>query len=242
MPNALAVSVAGLASTYEAGTRIERHTHSEHQIVHSISGAMRVLARDATWIVPPGRGLWVPAKIEHEIRCINLVEMRTVYICGSHSAIRRNVQVIGVSPLMREIMVRFTEDCEEEQIPHLTALLLAEVASMDVEPFRLPSPQDARIAKICTHLSDNPSDHRSLVEWAKLLGFSPRNPMRRIRSETGMSFRELKRQARVMAALERLALGKSVTSVALDVGFDSPSAFSHAFRSITGATPRHYLM
>ncbi len=241
MPISSTISVAGLASTYVAATHIERHTHSAYQIVHSISGVMRVGARDATWIVPPGRGLWVPANIEHEIWCINPIEMRTVYIGGSHPAIRQNVQVIGVSPLMREVMVRFAEGFEEWQTPHLTALLLAELAAMKVEPLRLPSPQDPRVAQICWHLSDNPSDDRSLPEWAKSLGLSPRSLMRRIRSETGMSFRELRRQARVMAAIEQLSLGQSVTRVAMDVGFDSPSAFTYAFRSIIGTTPRHYL-
>lgn len=237
----LRVSVTDLASTYEAGTYIERHAHREHQIVHAISGVMRVLARDATWVVPPGRGLWVPASVEHEIRCINLVEMRTVYLSGDHPAFRNDVQVVGISALMREIIVRFSEECDQRQVPHLTALLLDEIAAMEVEPFRLPSPQNSRIAELCTQLRDNPSNHRSLTEWASLLGFSPRNLMRHIHSETGMSFREFRRQARVLAALERLSVGQSVTTVALDVGFDSPSAFAFAFRSVTGKTPRHYL-
>jgi len=241
MPNSVILSVEGLASSYEAGTHIREHSHPVHQIVHSISGVMRVLTRDATWVVPPGRGLWVPAKAGHEIRCTSLVEMRTVYIGGVHPAMPRDVQVVGVSPLMREIMVRLSEGFAVNQRPHLTALLLDEIEVMKVEPFRLPSPGDARIAKLCAGLRDDPSDRRSLTEWAKNLGFSPRSLMRRIRSQTGMSFRELRRQARVMAALERLALGQSVTSVALDVGFDSPSAFTHAFRLITGTTPRHFL-
>lgn len=64
---------------------------------------------------------------------------------------------------------------------------------------------------------------------------------RRIRDETGMSFRELRRQARILASLERLALGQAVTCVALDVGFDNPSAFIHAFRAVTGKTPGRFM-
>ncbi len=73
------------------------------------------------------------------------------------------------------------------------------------------------------------------------VGLSPRTLIRRIKDETGMSFRELRRQARILAALERLSLGESVTNVALDVGFDSPSAFIQAFRSVTGKTPGRYM-
>lgn len=41
-------------------------------------------------------------------------------------------------------------------------------------------------------------------------------------------------------AMERLALGASVTEVAMDVGYDSVSAFVHAFRRTLRVTPRRY--
>ena len=41
----------------------------------------------------------------------------------------------------------------------------------------------------------------------------------------------------MLAALERLCLGHSVSTVAYDVGFDSLSVFIQAFRSVTGHTP-----
>ena len=73
------------------------------------------------------------------------------------------------------------------------------------------------------------------------IGLSLRTLIRRIKHETGMSFRELRRQTRILAALERLSLGESVTNFALNVGFDSPSAFIQAFRDVTGKTPGRYM-
>ena len=241
MPNPATIRVEGLASSYAAGTFIAAHTHAAHQIVHAITGVMRVRADDATWVVPAGRGLWVPAQMPHEIRCIGLVEMRTVYLSGEPPSVHPTVQVIGITPLLREIIVRLAEGSHRRQIPHLTALLVDEIVTMDVEPFRLPAAKDTRIAGLVSHLSDNPEDQTSLGIWANRLGFSERNLIRSIRAETGMSFREVRRQARVMAAIEQLALGDPVTRVALNVGFESPSAFAHAFRLITGATPRQYM-
>lgn len=49
-----------------------------------------------------------------------------------------------------------------------------------------------------------------------------------------------RRQTRVITAIEKLAEGQSVTNVALDVGFETPSAFISAFRSVTGQTPRSF--
>ncbi|MCR9136400.1 MAG: helix-turn-helix transcriptional regulator [Alphaproteobacteria bacterium] len=240
VPNITADRIAGRATNYAAGTHIPPHSHAGHQIVHAISGVMRVFAQDASWVLPPGRGLWVPATVRHEIRCLDRVEMRTVYLDGSFRFDRPQVQVIGISPLMREILVRLAEGCDPQQLPHLRALVLAEISTLAVEPFRLPMPRDERIQRLVTHLRDCPADAATLSEWAVRLGLSQRSLIRRIRAETGLSFRELRRQARINAALELLALGQPVTGVALDVGFESPSAFAHAFRVVTGSTPRQY--
>jgi AraC-like DNA-binding protein len=233
--------IEGLASSYDAGTFINEHSHAAHQIVHAISGTMRVRVSDATWFMPPGRGLWVPAHVLHSIHCLRRVEMRTVYLGGNHPSVGTNVKVISVSPLMRELLVRLSEGCKDRQIPHLKSLLLDEIAVMDVEQLRLPVPKDVRIARIVSYFLENPTKHHSLENWAKRLGFSQRNLIRCIRAETGMSFRELRRQTRVMLAIEKLSDGRSVTNTALDVGFETTSAFIHAFHLITGSTPGKYI-
>lgn len=235
----------GLASSYPAGTLIAPHSHDAGQIAHAISGAMRVLVRDATWFVPPGRALWIPAYTQHSIQCLQQVEMRTVYLQGklpgTHSADFRDIKVMSVSPLMREILVRLSEGCSVHQVPHLKSLLLDEIAAMNIEKLKISTPSDARIARLTAHFLDNPADDISLERWAVLLGFSQRNLIRRIRSQTGMTYRELRRQTRIMLAIEKLSAGQSVTATALDVGFESTSAFIHAFRLITGTTPRKYI-
>ena len=45
---------------------------------------------------------------------------------------------------------------------------------------------------------------------------------------------------RLLHALRLLAAGQSVTTVALEVGYDSPSAFIAMFRRSLGATPGGY--
>ena len=65
----------------------------------------------------------------------------------------------------------------------------------------------------------------------------PRTLQRRFQRETGLSFGQWRRQARLIAALERLARGASVLEVALDLGYASPSAFSTMFKRELGASP-----
>jgi AraC-like DNA-binding protein len=58
--------------------------------------------------------------------------------------------------------------------------------------------------------------------------------------ETGMTFGKWRQQLRLLHALKELAAGKPVTSVALEVGYESPSAFIAMFRRTLGTTPFRY--
>ena len=58
--------------------------------------------------------------------------------------------------------------------------------------------------------------------------------------ETGVSLATWRRQACLFAALPRLADGEPVTSVALDLGYDSVPAFTTMFKRMLGEAPRSY--
>jgi AraC-like DNA-binding protein len=61
--------------------------------------------------------------------------------------------------------------------------------------------------------------------------------MRLFPKETGLSLRRWHNQARLLKAFELFEQGRSVTSVALDVGYSSPSAFAKMFRRAMGRAP-----
>ena len=77
-------------------------------------------------------------------------------------------------------------------------------------------------------------------EWGRVVGASERTLSRRFTEETGLTFTEWRTQARLIAALPRLAHGAAVANVALEVGYANPSAFIAAFRRVFGVTPRAY--
>lgn len=240
MPKSDKLGIVGLASTFDAGTLIASHAHRAHQIVHAISGTMRVSVQNMMWFVPPGRALWIPAKTTHSIQCVGRVEMRTAYLSEAYPPVHANVLVVSVSPLMREILVRLTQDLNSDVKLLLADILLIEIKQGMLEPFSLPIPNDPRIAQLAQHLQNSPADQVTLKVWAKRLGFSERNLIRSIRAETGMTFRELRRLTRIMVSLDKLSVGQSVTETAFDVGFETPSAFIHAFRLLIGITPRQF--
>jgi len=63
---------------------------------------------------------------------------------------------------------------------------------------------------------------------------------RAFRKQTGLSFGAWRQQACIVVALPRLADGESVTTIALDMGYDSPAAFSTMFRRVLGVPPSRY--
>ncbi|TKR55717.1 AraC family transcriptional regulator [Allopusillimonas ginsengisoli] len=63
---------------------------------------------------------------------------------------------------------------------------------------------------------------------------------RRLVAETGFSFTEWRQRVRLLKALERLVAGRSVTAVALDLGYDNVSTFIALFKRIFGVTPGRY--
>jgi AraC-like DNA-binding protein len=241
MPNSDKPGVVGLASTYDAGTLIAPHAHTAHQIVHSISGTMRVSVQNLMWFVPPGRAMWIPARTSHSIQCVGRVEMRTAYLSGAYPPVQANVVVVSVSPLMREILVRLAEDEGDDMKLLFADVLINEIRQGALQSLNLPIPADPRIAKLALHLQTKPADQTTLEAWAKQLGFSERNLIRVIRAETGMTFRELRRLTRIMVSLDKLSAGQSVTETAFDIGFETPSAFIHAFRLLIGKTPRQFM-
>jgi len=230
------------ANDYPRGHVIGLHAHAYCQIVFARRGVMRVSARGGVWVLPPGRALWMPAREPHEVQCRTDVAMRTVYI-SEHVALPfvRTFAVLGVSPLMRELIVRIVEgpvaDGTESQ---LLSLLLAELEAGPVMPLNLPEPSDPRLVRIAAQLMDDPADKRTLDDLSADAGLSRRSFIRRFTSETGMSFGAWRRRLRLLGAIELLASGEAVTAVALDAGYDSTSAFIHAFRKEFGVTPGRY--
>ncbi len=119
-------------------------------------------------------------------------------------------------------------------------IILDLVQTLKIAPLDLPIPTDVRLRKISKTLTVNPGDNRTLVDWGKSVGATNRTLARLFRSETGMSFRQWRQQLRIIESLRRLGREEQVTTVALDLGYDSPSAFIAMFKKALGKTPGQY--
>jgi len=224
------------------------HRHAQAQLIYAISGVVVVTTTRGTWVVPPSRAVWVPADTEHQTRSHAEVRFRALLIAtADHPGLPTGCAVVEVTPLLRELILRLAELAElggqaaDSPITRaVTHLLLLELAFLPVQPLALPLPAHPALARLCARLRDDPSSSASLEAVAARLHTSRASFMRLFRRETGMSFGRWCQQARLLRSLSLLAGGEPVLSVALECGYDSPSAFSAMFRRSLGRSPSEY--
>ena len=190
--------------------------------------------------MPPQRAVWMPGGVTHEIRMAGDVAMRTLYVRGDAAArLAPTVRVLAVSPLLRELILRacalpLSYD-EAGPAGRLMTLILDEIAALPTVALDLPLPRDARLGRICRALSAEPGATRTLSDWGREAGASPRTLARLFVKETGLTFAAWRQQARLLAATAMLGAGEPITRIALDLGYESPSAFTAMFKRALGA-------
>jgi AraC-like DNA-binding protein len=234
-----------VATDYAADARIERHMHRKHQLVYAVQGVMVVHTGSGQWVVPPTRAIWMPAGIAHWIRCIGAVQMRSLFMKpGIARALPAALQVVSISPLLRELINAavaidrpYAANSREGR---LLRLIVDELRTLPVLPMHLPQPVDPRLRSICERLGRRPDDTATLDDWAAKLELTTKTIQRLFAKETGMSFGQWRQQTRLLRALELLATGDKVVDIALQLGYESPSAFATMFKRQFGCTPSRF--
>jgi len=242
---AVARPIAAMAKDYPDGWVNQWHRHRRAQLVYASSGVMTIRTPHGIWIVPPDRALWIPATVDHEITMAGAVTMRTLYIePGVVHGLPDVCAVVAVSGLLRELILRAVEMPllydETGADGRVAGLIFDELRALPALPLHLPSPHDSRLQRLCAGVQQRPADDRTLEAWGREVGASARTLARLFRDETGLTFGRWRAQARLLSALGRLASGEKVTTVALDLGYDSPSAFTALFRRHFGVPPSRY--
>ncbi|MEC5388210.1 helix-turn-helix transcriptional regulator [Uliginosibacterium sp. H3] len=237
--------VTALAADYLPDHETPRHDHPNIQLIHAVRGVMVVSTQIGQWIVPPSRGLWMPAGVEHSIRMVGKVEMRTAFIRPDAApGLPTQCAVLGVSPLLRELLLAAVEVPlpyhADSRHGRLMRFLLDEVQQMPSLPLSLPRPEDPRLQRICETITQTPDDQSTAGEWAVRLKVDPKTIHRLFLRETGMTFGQWRQQARLLAALEHLAGGARVVDVALELGYNSPTAFATMFKRQFGVAPSSF--
>jgi AraC-like DNA-binding protein len=230
---------------HSSGYVIPSHSHDWHQLIYATQGVMNVYTAQGSWVIPPHRAVWVPARVEHSIEMCGSVLMQTVYVAPSLArAFPRGCCAVNVSRLLRELIVHAAKlGMLDRSVPahaRLIGVLLDQIEVLPIMPLELPMPRDPRALRVAAWLQEHHNAPGLLKQLGKTAGCSKRTIERLFMNETGFTFARWRQQLRLLYALRLLAAGKAVTDVALDVGYDSPSAFISMFRRSLGTTPSRY--
>ena len=99
-----------------------------------------------------------------------------------------------------------------------------------------------RIGQVIAHLRAHVADPLATEELARLAGMSRSSFHEHFRTVTATTPLQYQKELRLLQARERLqAGGQSVSAVAFEVGYESPTQFSREYARKFGASPRHDL-
>jgi AraC-like DNA-binding protein len=230
---------------YPAQHRIPTQSHDRDQLVYAARGVMAVSTSDSTWIVPPQRAVWIPARKPHRIVMSGVVAMRTLYLRpGTAKTLRLECCVVNVPPLLQNLILHA---CELKSLSrgsrrerHVIDIIVDQLEAIQTVPLRLPNPSDARAQRVAQLLHAAPGSQRRLDHFCRLAGASKRNMERLFLKDVGMSLGRWRQQSRLMCALQLLAQGATVTNAALESGYSTPSSFISMFRKVLNTTPARY--
>ncbi len=235
-----------IATDMPAGATIAPHTHVQAQLIYAIEGVMIVRADAGSWVVPPGRAVWVPGGMRHEIDMAGEVRMRSLFVAHEvRPALPRDCRVFEVGALLRELIAA-AHGLGGDHDPHrrggrVLALILDEIELAPPLSLHVPMPRHPALAALCTRLIRQPAEPVTLEAWARAAHMNARTLSRTFARETGMTPGAWWRHARLLLSLPRLAAGASILELALEHGYDSPSAFAAMFRKVLGVAPSDYL-
>lgn len=242
------------------------HSHRWNQLVYATSGTLVVTIADAWHVITPEQAIWVPTGVRHTTGALNGAQFRNLYVADQPGlAMPDACTVFAVTPLFRALIVELeavspaigpagvpvgvpvgvSEDAggaaeNDAYIDKLNALIVEQLRRLPVQNFRLPWPQSPMLHRICEALYANPADGRSADDWGRELGASARTLARHFEREVGITLRDWRHRLRLFRALEWLCAGRSVTDIALDLGYASTSAFTYMFRQEMGCAPTEW--
>jgi AraC-like DNA-binding protein len=223
------------------------HSHDMHQIEYAFEGIAEVETSNTHHLLPPQQAVWIPAGLTH---CTTLRRVRSVAVFFEPRMVPAagdRVRVLAATPLLREMIVfaarwpigRTDRDDIADAFFDTLALLVGEWLEHE-SPLSLPTSSDAEVRAAMQYTDA----HLAAVDVdavSAAVGVSPRSLRRKFAAAAGMTWREYLLQSRLLRAMALLTEpGRTVLDVATTVGFDSVSAFTRAFRRLTGETPTAY--
>jgi AraC-like DNA-binding protein len=226
--------------------RYSFHKHSRHQLLAPKSGMLMVETRERLQVIAAPQAIWIPARVRHATTLGSAPALSMFFPVDQYVSPVAEPSQVAMTSLAWELL---TEGAQGgAAVPRGIRRSLGDLlhylclkALSDPQGASLARPRSQELMRAVDKLLEH-LDTIAPPELARRSGMSERTLRRRFLAETGIPTEKYLHQARMTKAMQLLTDGKdrSITNIALEVGYQNHSAFSAAFRRFTGASPREF--
>jgi len=219
-----------------------------HKLVLVRAGMLDLEGAAGGWLVLSQHMVFIPADRPFSLRTRPDTLLMVVHLDPQRTRwCHQGCWVAPVPPLALHLVERaLAWDEQTVRGDALAGSLLRTLALLCPEWFSnprmlwVPAARSEAMRTVVRYVADHLASASAALA-ARAAGLSQRTLQRRCLDELQMTWRGLLREVRMMRALELLCQGSPVGSVAVEVGFESLSAFTVAFRERFGMPPSAYL-
>ena len=201
----------------------------------AVDGAFAIRNKFGDLTVPPGCAAWIPARLRHAIDPAPRALTRTLYISTGATT----PAVLAISPFVHAIVdhVCAAGRLDAAAAKPIAAVLLDQLPRQRALPLFVPALTSELARSVAAAWHTDPADTLRIRDVAAVFHVSPRTLERAFVTDAKMSPGEWRQRTRICRAVALLAGGMAVQDVALEVGYETPSAFVAAFKKYVGTTP-----
>lgn len=228
--------------------------HQRHVLIVPLRGTGQVIANARAIPLDPGHcALIAPYQFHHYI-AISRADIDWLFITftyGRHPPAMSTTSAFSVEPpfwadlaeLIRSFQLQ-TAGRSSDRLAWRLALLLDSLAVATSAPEgAAPIPKEKLLLLVSRLTSEHLGDPLSVRQLAQKVGLSPSHLRQRFQQIAGISVGRFQREYRLRHAAELLTTGQfNVTEASAACGWDTPYAFSRAFRSYWGHPPKVFAL
>lgn len=243
------------------GWRMQPHAHTQSEFTFVRRGSCYVRLGSDLYLLHAGDAIYLPGGVSHghEPHLHQEVEFIVVQFPGLPDKLHRellNTGAIGIYRLSDLERSRFIDYCYQLQreiargLPHTDIQCRALVDQLAVILLRcglrqgkpdLTAEQQLAIDQALRWIHQHFNEPFLISDVATLVGFSPAHFRLLFRRAMGISPKQYVLALRLQSSKCMLMQpDRTIGEIAQKTGFDSPQAFSKAFRQFTGVTPTQW--
>lgn len=223
------------------------HSHPRAQLIYATSGVMNVVVNNQIWVVNPLQGLWIPGDTEHQVTFQKDVNLYSVYVDPSFmNGLPKVSFSFDISVFLKQLVFKIisfgTEGDISQSKRRIIDVFLDELALIEPSATFLPTTNHERLQKVVQLLLNDVASKNTIEYYADISFMSSKTLSRLFIKELGMNFSDWRTRLKLLEAIKRLGEKQSIKEIALDLGYETASAFIFMFKKHLGTTPSNYIL